>query len=66
MSIDLRFLSPRSTCALCGRDCDFDGAVVLEESEEFEVDVSQHRTHLHCDVTPGSCVVICKECAAAD
>jgi hypothetical protein len=63
MSIDLRFLSPRSTCAICGRECDADGAPVVAELDP-EVATSLDGTHMLVDVTLGEQLVICEDCAA--
>lgn len=61
MSIDLRFLSPRSTCAICGRECDADGAPVIAELDP-QVDARVQGLHLRADVTPGERLVVCREC----
>ncbi len=61
--IDIRFLSPRATCAHCGRAVDPEGATVIEEVGELEVDCSLHGTHLHADITPAALIVICGDCA---
>jgi hypothetical protein len=62
-SIGARFLSPRSTCALCGRDVDDDGVAVLAEMDAT-VAAASVGLELLADVTPGERLVICRECAA--
>jgi hypothetical protein len=62
VNLDLRFLSPRSVCALCGRLADPEGALVLERTGEAEVDVSAYATRLKVDIQPGERLVICAAC----
>lgn len=63
MSIDLRFLSPRSTCAICGRECDPDGALVVAELDP-KVSSSIDGTAMLVDVTLGEQLVVCEDCRA--
>jgi hypothetical protein len=59
----LRFLSPRSTCAVCGREVSGDGAPVIAELDPT-VESSAEGLHMLVDVTPGETLVVCAECAA--
>lgn len=56
-----RFFAPRSTCAICGREVDDDGAPVVAELDP-SVEVSAEGLHMLADVTPGESLVICREC----
>lgn len=56
-----RFLPGRSVCAVCGRECDADGAPVCELDPEVEV--SAEGLQLLADVTGGERLVVCRECA---
>jgi hypothetical protein len=57
-----RFLNPKATCAVCGRECDRDGAPVVAELDPT-VEVSAEGLSLLADITPGEQLVICRECA---
>ena len=59
--IDLRFLNPRRTCAVCGREVDGDGAAVLAELDPV-VESAAEGLNLLVDVTPGEALVVCKDC----
>lgn len=63
-TLGMRFLSPRSTCALCGREVDPDGAAVIAELDEPHVEPSADGLHMLVDVTAGESLVICRECQA--
>ena len=60
-----RFFPRRSTCAICGRECDRDGAETVAELDP-SVEVSSEGLQLLADVTPGEALVICRECRAAE
>lgn len=60
-NLGARFLSPRSTCAVCGREID-DGALIAQLDPKVES--SSEGLELLVDVTPGERLVICRECAA--
>lgn len=62
-SMGARFFAPRSTCAVCGREVDDDGAPVIAELDP-SVEVSAEGLELLADVTPGERIVICRECRA--
>ena len=62
MSIDVRFLNPPATCALCGRRVDPDGAPVIAATDEPHVASSISGAHMLIDVTLGESLVICREC----
>lgn len=62
-SMGARFFAPRSTCAVCGRECDPDGAPVVAELDP-KIEASADGLHMLVDVTPGERLVICRECAA--
>ena len=57
-----RFFNPRSTCAVCGRECGDDGEVIAQLDPKVES--SAEGLSLLVDVTPGERLVICRECAA--
>jgi hypothetical protein len=61
-SFGARFLSPRSTCAICGREVGDDGAAVIAELDPT-VETSASGLDLLADVTGGETLVICRECA---
>lgn len=58
-----RFFNPRSTCAVCGREVDADGAPVVAQLDP-EVESSASGLDMVVDVTLGESLVICRECAA--
>jgi hypothetical protein len=58
----MRFLEPRATCALCGRECDADGAPVCQLDPTVEVSAEGLQTL--AAVTPGEQLVVCKDCAS--
>lgn len=61
-NLGARFFNPRSTCAVCGREVDRDGAPVVAELDP-KVEVSGEGLELLANVTPGETLVICRECA---
>jgi hypothetical protein len=58
-----RFLPPHSTCAVCGREVDADGAARIAELDPV-VEASSEGLHMLIDVTPGEALVICSDCQA--
>lgn len=62
MSLSLRFLNPRATCLLCGREVDPEGAIVIEKTGGGSMESSCHGTDLHADYMPGELLVICARC----
>lgn len=60
-SMGARFFAPRSTCAVCGREVDDDGAPVIAELDP-KVESSASGLELLVEVTPGEALVICKDC----
>ena len=59
----MRFLPSRATCAICGRECDADGAETVVELDAT-VEASSEGLHMLADVTGGEALVICEECRA--
>ena len=62
MSMSLRFLTPPHICAVCGREVDPDGGVILTETHDVKVEVSSHGLEQRFDVTVGEKLVLCREC----
>jgi hypothetical protein len=62
--LGLRFLPPRSTCAVCGREVDPDGAAQVADLDEPHVESAVEGLQMLVDVTPGERLVICRECQA--
>ena len=61
-NLGARFFNPRSTCAVCGRECGDDGEAVAQIDPEVES--SAEGLDLLTEVTPGERLVICWECRA--
>lgn len=64
-SMGARFFAPRSTCAVCGREVDDDGAPVVAKLDPA-VESSASGLEMLVEVTPGESLVICRECAAKE
>ena len=56
-----RFFAPRSTCAVCGREVDDDGALVVAELDP-EATSSASGLEMLVEVTPGEALVVCRDC----
>lgn len=63
-NLGARFFNPRSTCAVCGRECGDDGETVAQLDPKVES--SAEGLSLLVDVTPGERLVVCRECAAKE
>ena len=61
-TISARFLNPKATCAVCGREVDPEGTTPLAECPDISVQSSAYGREMLLDVTPGELLVICKEC----
>ena len=64
-SFGLRFLNPRATCAVCGREVDPGGCPIVAATKEPEVEVSVALLGALASVVPGELLVICRECQAS-
>ena len=62
MSMSVRFLQPPHICAVCGRDVDPDGCLIVTETEDVKVQSTIHGLEQRFDVTVGEKLVICREC----
>ena len=62
MSMSLRFLTPPHICAVCGREVDPDGCVIVTETNDVKVDSAVHGLTQRFDVTVGEKLVLCREC----